>query len=241
MADLAIRKIPSLSDLVAESEDAYKDNALMVILNQDPPSAWLDEHPYVSIKKIVNGRETSVKLPFLPITRIEYLLSRIFTKWWVEVKSVSQIANSVVVIVRLYVVSPVDGSTMWNDGIGATPMQTDKDAGAIEWDKIKSTAVMMAAPSAESYAFKDAAEKFGKLFGKDLGRKDLIDYNNLLKEKVDPATLEEIKQLYDQVIHDDSIVLSAQETANVERVISKEEKQTYNFMRDFLNKKINPL
>jgi len=32
------------------------------------------------------------------------------------------------------------------------------------------------APAAESYAFKDAAEKFGKIFGKDINRKDNITY-----------------------------------------------------------------
>ena len=37
----------------------------------------------------------------------------------------------------------------------------------------------MGAPAAESYAVKDAAEKIGKLFGKDLNRKDNINYDNL--------------------------------------------------------------
>ena len=68
-----------------------------------------------------------------------------------------------------------------------------------------------------------------------------LDFREVNVDTREPATLEEIKQLYDQVTHDNSIVLSAQETANVERVISKEEKQTYNLMRDFLNKKINHL
>ena len=40
--------------------------------------------------------------------------------------------------------------------------------------------VMKAAPAAESYAIKDAAEKIGKLFGKDLNRADKIMYDSLL-------------------------------------------------------------
>ena len=67
----------------------------------------------------------------------------------------------------------------FHDGIGASPLQTNKDAGAIEFDKIKSNAVMLAAPSAESYAIKDAAEKLGKLFGKDLNRSDKIMYDKI--------------------------------------------------------------
>ena len=63
-------------------------------------------------------------------------------------------------------------------------MQTDKDAGAVDFNKIKSSAVQTAAPAAESFAIKDAAEKLGRLFGKDLNRKDIIDYN-LLENRFD--------------------------------------------------------
>jgi hypothetical protein len=38
---------------------------------------------------------------------------------------------------------------------------------------------MKAAPAAESYAVKDAAEKIGKLFGKDMNRADKIMYDTL--------------------------------------------------------------
>ena len=68
---------------------------------------------------------------------------------------------------------------LWQDGIGAAPIQTDKGAGAMQWDKAKSDAVMKAAPAAESYAVKDAAEKIGKLFGKDMNRADKIMYDTL--------------------------------------------------------------
>ena len=36
-------------------------------------------------------------------------------------------------------------------------------------------------PAAESYAVKDAAEKIGKIFGKDLNRADQIVYDELAK------------------------------------------------------------
>ena len=38
---------------------------------------------------------------------------------------------------------------------------------------------MKAAPAAESYAVKDAAEKIGKLLGKDMNRADRIMYDTL--------------------------------------------------------------
>lgn len=163
-------KLPTFQQLIESTELTEKENALMVLLNQQPPSGWVKKHP-------MSGGA------YLPIERVEYLLSRIFTKWWVEIRQTQCLANSVVVTVRLYVVNPITNSEEWQDGIGASPIQTDKGAGAMDWNKAKSDGVMKAAPSAESYAIKDAAEKFGKLFGKDLNRKDQIEYTSLIAEK----------------------------------------------------------
>jgi len=96
----------------------------------------------------------------------------------------------VVVTVRLHYQNPVDGEMRYQDGIGACPMQTAKDAGATDFSQIKSDAVMKAAPAAESYAIKDAAEKLGKLFGKDLNRKDAFGYS-ALGNKFDMMTPEQ--------------------------------------------------
>jgi len=164
------KKLPTLAQLTEENELQAKDNALMVLLNQPPPVKWIKEHPMS-------------KTGYLPIERVEYLLSRIFTKWWVEVKAVQCVANSVVVTIRLYVVNPITNSEEWQEGIGAAPIQTDKGTGAMDWNHAKADGVMKAAPAAESYAVKDAAEKFGKLFGKDLNRKENIEYNDLLAER----------------------------------------------------------
>jgi len=141
-----------------------------VILNQQPPATWLAEHPMLRGYK------------YIPIERVEWLLSRIFGKWWVEIKETAILANSVVVTVRLWVVNPLTGEHQFQDGIGAAPVQTDKGAGASDWNAVKSDGVQKAAPSAESYAIKDAAEKFGKIFGKDVSRKMNLDYNSMLKQ-----------------------------------------------------------
>ena len=167
--EITTKQLPKLEDLINETPDSLKDNALMVLLNQQPPNQWLLDHPMIKGYK------------YLPIERVEWLLSRIFTKWWIEIKFISVIANSVTVIVRLYVVNPVTGQTEWNEGIGASPIQTNKGAGATDWDAVKADGVQKAAPSAESYAIKDAAEKFGKIFGKDVSRKNNLDYNQFLK------------------------------------------------------------
>jgi len=160
------RKLPSLNDIYADVDGTTKNTALAVILNAEPPQNWIKIHPMTKFK-------------YIPIERVEYLLTRIFGRWKVEVKESGILANSVQVIIRLHYIDPVTGEWDWQDGIGASPLQTNAGAGAIDFNQIKNAAVQMAAPAAESYAIKDAAEKMGKIFGKDLNRKDEINYQDL--------------------------------------------------------------
>lgn len=164
------KRLPTIAELTDENPLQIKDNALMVLLNQPPPTTWIKQHPMT-------------KGDYLPIERVEYLMSRIFTKWWTEIKSVQCVANSIVIVVRVYAVNPITNSEEWQEGVGASPIQTDKGAGAMDWNKAKADGVMKSAPAAESYAFKDAVEKWGKLFGKDLNRRENIDYSPLLADK----------------------------------------------------------
>jgi hypothetical protein len=165
-----LTKLPTLQDLLVENEDSLKQNALTVLLNQDPPAKWLVQHPMIRDYK------------YIPIEKIEYLLTRIFGNFNVEIRSTQIVANSVVVTVRLHVINPINGQAMWQDGIGAAPIQTDKGAGATDWNAVKTDGVQKAAPAAETYAVKDAAEKFGKIFGRDVSRKGSMNYTDLLKK-----------------------------------------------------------
>lgn len=224
MSDIA--KIPTLQELVSDSEMSLKENALMVILNQEPPKQWLADHPTAKIKKVnEEGKEITVPLPYLPIARVEYLLSRIYGKWWVEVLDSKVIANSVSVTVRVFVRNPITGEIDHNDGVGAAPIQTDKGAGAMDWNFAKSNGVQLALPAAKAYAIKDAAENFGKLFGKDITRKDVINYDTLLKDSVTPEDkLEEIKELYALKIE----TLDKDLVKDIERVIEQQDVKAYN-------------
>lgn len=171
-------RLPTISELYREETlmDVRKERELTLLLNCNPPSTWIKEHPSSTEKN---------KILYIPIEKIEFLLTRIFNKWWVEIKGTQLIANSVVVTVRLFYINPITGKEEWQDGIGAQPLQTDKGAGATNFNAIKSNAVSLAAPSAESYAIKDAAEKLGKLFGKDLTRKSAVEYESTLIKEID--------------------------------------------------------
>jgi hypothetical protein len=162
------RKLPSLDELInADLIQLDEINQLNVLLNQQPPEKWLKKHP-------MTGH------PYLPIDKVEYLLTKLFFQWRAEIKDSKLIGNSVQVTVRLHYFNIVTNEWDWQDGIGACPLQTESKAGAIDFDKLKSAAVMMAAPAAKSYAIKDAAECIGAIFGKSLNRADKTGYDSLL-------------------------------------------------------------
>lgn len=170
--------LPSIAEIYADTDMAViqKDSLFQVLVNQNPKPDWIKLHPIIKTQ-MPDG--SYVPYQYIPIERQEWLLTNIFLRWRVEVKDVRLIANSVVVTIRLHYFNHTDNEWLWQDGVGAAPLQTDKGAGATEFDKIKSGAVQIGAPAAESYAFKDAAEKIGKLFGKDLNRKEIIGYETL--------------------------------------------------------------
>lgn len=156
-------KLPELAALYGDLEAAAKKNDLNILLNQPPKQEWVKQNKFAN------------NTFYIPIEKIEYLLTSIYQRWKVEVKEIQVIANSVVVTVRLHIQDPITSEWDWQDGIGASPIQTAQGAAATDFTKVNTAAVQMAAPAAESYAIKDAAEKLGKLFGKDINRKDVID------------------------------------------------------------------
>lgn len=174
-----MEKLPAITDLYKDEQLAILDTSakFQVLVNQPPKKEWIKDHP-IAKQKDANGKE--VPCQYIPVERIEWLLANIVVRYRKEVRDVKQIANSVVVTVRLHYFDHIHNEWTFHDGVGAAPLQTQSGKGAISWDFIKSNAVQIGAPAAESYALKDAAEQIGKLFGKDLNRKEVISYDALV-------------------------------------------------------------
>jgi hypothetical protein len=166
------RQLPQLEELYSDVELAGKHNDLNKLLNCQPKQEWIKQN------KFANNSN------YMPVAIVEYLLTSIFIKWRIEVKEIAVMANSVVATVRLHVLDPITGEWDWQDGVGASPIQTAKGASATDFSQVNTSAVQMAAPAAETYAFKDAAEKFGRLFGKDLNRNEMVNYSDMLFSKL---------------------------------------------------------
>lgn len=184
----AKRTLPSLTDLYSNVQVIDKQNQLNILLNADPKPEWIKIHPMAAGVK------------YIPIGIVEWLLTNIFIKWRVEIKDTKIIANSVCVTVRLHYQDPVSMEWDWQDGIGSAPIQTKKGAAATDFTQVLTDAVTKAAPSAESYAVKDASEKIGRIFGKDLNRKEWMPYTGL-DGKIDLDAIEcdpaQMRELYD--------------------------------------------
>lgn len=178
---LQTRALPKIDDLYTNIELATQQNALNIILNSQPKSEWVKLHPAIKIKG-ADGLECPLR--YIPISTVEYILTAIFIKWRFEIKEIKLVANAVVTVGRLHVQDPTTGEWDWQDGTGAIPLQTDAKKRPMEIDFIKNNAVTLAAPASESEAIKDAAHKFGKIFGKDLNRRDEMSYSLLEKKFV---------------------------------------------------------
>jgi hypothetical protein len=198
------RNLPTIQEIEkGELSLPGKLNALNVLLNQNPPKAWIKQN------KFADNAE------YVPIDKIEFMLTRIFTDWFFEIKEVKLIGNSVevngtlyykpiidelsdkiteleksgkqeILLVELYKIKYSRKREDWylkQDGTGAKNLQVEKGEKASDFDKIKSYSVSIAAPIAKSLAIKDAADEIGRVFGKDLNRKDIVGYDSLLNDK----------------------------------------------------------
>jgi hypothetical protein len=209
--------LPTLADLNKDIEAAFKNDQFNLLLNQHPPASWVKEHPFAKGVK------------YIPVDKIEFLLTRIFQQWRCEVIEYKQLFNSVSCHIRLHYLNPVNGEWSYQDGVAAVDVQTKSGASPAELDKINSNAVMKALPAAKSYALKDAAELLGELFGKNLNRKDIIAFIGAY----DKPSIDIISELFEEVKHK----LTIEELDSAERIINNKEQTSYKKLFNHLKQK----
>jgi len=158
-------KLPTVQELYTEPEELLKAEQLTVILNQQPPEAWIKKHPYIS-----NYR-------YIPIDKIEFLLKRIFKSYRIEVLREGTSFNGVYCVVRVHYLHPITGQWEFHDGIGAEALQVKAGSSPADLANINNGALGMAFPIAKTRALKDACDHFGTTFGSDLNRKDTLQYS----------------------------------------------------------------
>lgn len=226
MADLAPYKVPSLSELfVDDLDEAYKNETLNLLLNQQPRAAW------VKVNKFANNSN------YLPIDKVEYLLKKIFQQYRIEITGQGTSFNGVWVTVRVHYLHPISGEWQFHDGIGAEALQVKSGSSPAEMQNINTAALAMAFPKAKSSAIKDACHHFGKLFGADLNRKDTVgfeaDQNIISKQEQQANELAELVTLYGLKKED----CTEFEQQWIENIIAKELTKDYKKVRAALAEK----
>lgn len=170
-----------------------KEDARSTTKQREALTNWLrmaHEQPKMVLKnKFANNTN------YIPISYIEMKLDELFLDGWnLEIKSYSQVLNSIVVEVRISGLSPANGRNMFRDGIGSKPIQLKKGASAMDIKSIQSNACELAFPAAKAQAVKNAAQSIGKVFGRDIAREVQDEYNPIIK------TTEEKEDAYSRCI-----------------------------------------
>ncbi len=149
---------------IGDLETFVANDDFLKVVNQEPPKQFIKPHPLAP------------NVRYIPIDKVEMMLTKIFQQWRVEIIGSGQLLNAVYVNVRLHYKHPVNHEWTFQDGTGAMAIQVDKGKDASDLGAIKSNAIMLALPAAKSYAIKDAAENIGKVFGRDINRKDTMAF-----------------------------------------------------------------
>lgn len=158
-------KLPTLSEIFKDDiELAGKSEGLNAILNHEPKAEWIKEHPFI------RGHR------YLPIDKVEYLLRKIFKYYKIEITGQGTAFNGVWVTVRVHYFNPATSEMNYQDGIGASQLQTAKGKSAADMININNGAVSMAFPLAKTLAIKDACQLIGNIFGANLDRQDTIRF-----------------------------------------------------------------
>jgi len=124
------------------------------------------------------------KASFLPVSFIEMTLDEIFLGQW-EVSDVqySQIFNEVVGTGILTVWHPITGRPLKRVGFGAVVITQDKDASIADFNMTKKkNALDLAFPKLKAEITKNAAQTLGKIFGRDINRKQKDSFKPALRE-----------------------------------------------------------
>lgn len=156
--------LPTIKQIYGSIDTVAKSDELMALLNQKPADEWVKVHPFIKNYK------------YIPIERVEFLLKVIFKRYRIEITGQGTAFNGVWVTVRVHYINPISNDWDFHDGIGAAQLQTKAGTAASDLININNGALSIAFPIAKTIAVKDACDHFGKLFGSDLNRKDVIDY-----------------------------------------------------------------
>lgn len=190
-------------------------------LNEAPPAELVNEYN---------------KSSYLAIGIVESMLFEYFmgthqieiTKH--ELTSLNNYMGTVVLSVRIHYIHPILGIQMHQDGIGAQTLTYVSKMPRTP-DNLTYDTIALSFPNAYSEAIKNACKRIGRVFGRDLGRKDdkVMDnttFNekmNVVIEVANAESLEQkingVKSIKELTLLDKELIRSNRKTAEIKNLI----------------------
>jgi len=202
--------LPTLANLYEDNiEAAFKQDQFNLLMNQPPKTDW------IKVNKYANNSN------YIPIGIVETLLTKVFKSWYPEILREGTAFNGVYVTVRLHCLDYISNEWKQYDGIGAVELQVKAGSSPAQLENLNKNAIMMAFPMAKSYAIKDAAEHIGKLFGRDINRKDTMLFEADKSINIDTVSDRKEKSRIT------SYILSANNTAELMSIAIDDEARTF--------------
>lgn len=143
------------------------------------------------------GKTPDGKARTLPISFVEMTLDELFLgQWETSEPTYQQVFNEVVGSLVLTVWHPITNRPIRRVGFASVVITQDKDAPMSEFNATKKkNALDLSFPKLKSECTKNAAQSLGKIFGRDLNRKDADVYQPIFKKLSDVG----FKALLDRV------------------------------------------
>ena len=146
-----------------------KLEAFQKMLNKQPPNDAIKEHRQVK---------------YLPISYHESTMDRLFFGLWSSevVQSIREL-NEITCVVKVTYTHPVTGRDYCKTGVASVQIMQESNTKITDFAMHKKpNALQTCLPKARAEAFKNATQQIGKIFGRDLGRKNdaVTDYSPLL-------------------------------------------------------------
>ena len=188
-----------------------------------------------SVDKTADGKAGTIL-----ISHIQMLLDEYFFGLWSESEMhFQQIGNEIVGTMLLTVVHPVWGKEITRCGAAAIVIMVDAVPEGLKWfdgediehkkarnlwaldmQNKKSNALDMSFPKLKTECLKNAANSFGKFFGRDLNRKKQDTYNPLQPKEI---TIEQLTAAFEEK----KDKLSESELQDANRILGNKEKTSY--------------
>lgn len=133
----------------------------------------------------------------LPISFVEMTLDEIFLGQW-DTKNFNyqQVFNEVIGSLELIVVNPVTGRETIRTGGASVVITQDKDATIADFNSTKKkNALDLSFPKLKAECVKNAAQSLGKIFGRDINRKQVDVFKPPLRALSDKGMMDAIKRI----------------------------------------------